>query len=135
MLQWLFILFSFWVLIYWNDILRKYVTVALRSRPSSSALKVAISNRPATSCCGHVQDRKKYTKQGSSKNQPIHVSTRMDGVQCGYYVMKIIQSFMTVVNPASFLKNHFKLDAPYSNEEINAVRDEFAEFVKPLIID
>ncbi|KAM6542766.1 hypothetical protein CsatB_007213 [Cannabis sativa] len=29
----------------------------------------------------------------------------------------------------------FKLDAPYSNEEINAVRDEFAEFVKPLIID
>ncbi|KAM6577699.1 hypothetical protein CsatB_029536 [Cannabis sativa] len=49
--------------------------------------------------------------------------------------MKIIQSFMTVVNPASFLKNHFKLDASYSNEEINAVRDEWAEFVKPLIID
>ncbi|KAM6569722.1 hypothetical protein CsatB_017707 [Cannabis sativa] len=29
----------------------------------------------------------------------------------------------------------FKLDAPYSNKEINAVRDERAKFVKPLIID
>ncbi|XP_060974835.1 uncharacterized protein LOC115696930 isoform X2 [Cannabis sativa] len=67
--------------------------------------------------------------------QKAMLAMQPDGVQCGYYVMKIIQSFMTVVNPASFLKNHFKLDAPYSNEEINAVRDEFAEFVKPLIID
>ncbi|KAM6582132.1 hypothetical protein CsatB_009134 [Cannabis sativa] len=41
---------------------------------------------------------------------------------------EIIQSFITIVIP-------FKLDDPYSNEEINAGRDEWAEFVKPLIID
>ncbi|XP_060975026.1 RNA polymerase sigma factor sigC-like [Cannabis sativa] len=29
----------------------------------------------------------------------------------------------------------FKSDAPYSNEEINAVRDEWTEFVEPLIIN
>ncbi|XP_060974412.1 uncharacterized protein LOC115713270 [Cannabis sativa] len=78
---------------------------------------------------------KNIRNKGPVKINQYTCRQQPDGIQCGYYVMKIIQSFMTVVNPASFLKNHFKLDAPYSNEEINAVRDELAEFVKPLIID
>ncbi|XP_060972696.1 uncharacterized protein LOC133038548 isoform X2 [Cannabis sativa] len=67
---------------------------------------------------------KNIRNKGPVKINQYTCRQQLDGVQCGYYVMKIIQSFMT-----------FKLDAPYSNEEINAVRDELAEFVKPLIID
>ncbi|KAM6553882.1 hypothetical protein CsatB_014644 [Cannabis sativa] len=68
-------------------------------------------------------------KRAEIKIRQYRCRGQPDDQQCGYYCMKIIKSFMTQYNPATFLKDKFKDDKPYNNQEINEIRDEWADFV------
>ncbi|XP_060971986.1 uncharacterized protein LOC115722053 [Cannabis sativa] len=52
-----------------------------------------------------------------------------DGKQCGYYVMKFIESFMNEEDPIRRVREMGKSD-PYSNDEMNILRDQWIEYVR-----
>ncbi|KAF4388890.1 hypothetical protein G4B88_029200 [Cannabis sativa] len=49
-----------------------------------------------------------------------------DGVQCRYYSMRFIKSFMTENNPTRKLETE-NISSSYTNKEINEIRDEWAK--------
>ncbi|KAM6554069.1 hypothetical protein CsatB_014831 [Cannabis sativa] len=50
--------------------------------------------------------------------------------QCGYYVMKFIESFMVVEDPIQLLTRQDRFSTPYTNDEINIMRDRWIHYVK-----
>ncbi|KAM6572599.1 hypothetical protein CsatA_016679 [Cannabis sativa] len=53
-----------------------------------------------------------------------------DDKQCGYYVMKFIESFMVVEDPIQLLTRQDRFSTPYTNDEINIMRDRWIHYVK-----
>ncbi|KAM6556445.1 hypothetical protein CsatB_003464 [Cannabis sativa] len=53
-----------------------------------------------------------------------------DDKQCGYYVMKFIESFMVVEDPIQLLTQQDRFSTPYTNDEINIMRDRWIHYVK-----
>ncbi|KAF4358691.1 hypothetical protein F8388_019900 [Cannabis sativa] len=58
-----------------------------------------------------------------------------DSIQCGFYNMRFIKSFMTENNPTRKLETEFKrnISSSYTNKKINEIRDEWAKYVMQMM--
>ncbi|KAK9668459.1 hypothetical protein RND81_13G062200 [Saponaria officinalis] len=69
-------------------------------------------------------------RKSSKAPQWVHVKcARQPGViECGYYIMRYMLELVTRINPAQPIDEHFQDTTPYSKEDIDEVRDLWADY-------
>ncbi|KAM6570662.1 hypothetical protein CsatB_018647 [Cannabis sativa] len=67
-----------------------------------------------------------FDKNGGAKWRTIECPRQSSTAKCGFYVLKMMKDFVTNEAPIRWLNFHCSEKNPYTLEEINEVRDEWA---------